>query len=321
MRERYAFIVSFVLAVIFACAFLFLTVEIPYRLNFLLRSYFPDLAFQIELIEKFLAQVRPVGYLCFIVVIALTVVGFAVGGRVSSLGFLMLFLPTFGYFAYSMFFLAGLGILRVIWAPLWDVSPDLLKLGDAVYVPVIILLYLFSLLGLDIRVPLSFLFIAAGLLTFFLAVLAWIFGKLKGEEVIDFWIYRFSRHPQYLGFLLWSYGVMLLATFTPYPRGGYFPEPSFPWLVSSLIVFCTAWREENQMIKEYGVKYSKYRESTPFMMPIPRVFSHIIAFPFKILTKKDSAENVRDIAYAFVIYFIILVGLSLLILKLNIPLR
>jgi protein-S-isoprenylcysteine O-methyltransferase Ste14 len=98
--------------------------------------------------------------------------------------------------------------------------------------------YLFGFLELDVRIPLSFLLMAAGLLTFFMAVLAWIFGKMKRKEIIDFWIYRFSRHPQYLGFLLWSYGVMLLATFTPFPRGGYFPEPSFPWLVSALIVFC-----------------------------------------------------------------------------------
>jgi len=135
MREQYALIVSSVLAAVFSCAFLFLTVEIPYRLNFLLRDYFPDLAFQFELIEKFLAQVRPIGYLCFMVVISLTVVGLAFGSKASSMGALALFLPTFGYFAYSMFFLAGLGILRVIWAPLWDVSPDLLKLGDVVYHP------------------------------------------------------------------------------------------------------------------------------------------------------------------------------------------
>jgi len=85
MREQYALIVSFVLAAVLACDFLFLTVEIPYRLNSLLRSYFPDLAFQFELIEKLLVQVRPIGYLCFIVVIALTVAGFAVGHRTSPL--------------------------------------------------------------------------------------------------------------------------------------------------------------------------------------------------------------------------------------------
>lgn len=265
MREQYALIVSSVLATVFACTFLFLTVEIPYRLNFLLRNYFPDLAFQFELIEKFLAQVRPIGYLCFIAVIALTVVGFAFGNKASSLGSFMFFLPTFGYFACSMFFLAGLGILRIVWAPLWDVSPDLLKLGDVVYVPAILLVYLFSLFRLDVRVPLSFLFIASGLLTFFMAVFTWMYGKLRGKELVDFWIYKFSRHPQYLGFLLWSYGVMLLATFTPYPRGGYFPEPSFPWLVSALIVFCVAWSEEIQMTKKHGEDYLKYQENTPFM--------------------------------------------------------
>ena len=321
MSRKHAFIASVALSTVFAFAFLFLTIEVPVRLNHLLRSYFPDLGFQQELIEEFIAQVRPLGYLCFIAVTVLAILGLTLKSRLSQLGSIIFFLPTFGYFAYSMFFLAGLGILRVLWMPLWDFSPELLKLGDVVYVPAEILIYLFALLGLDIRAPLSFLIMMAGLLIFFMAVSTWMFGKIRGKEIVDFWIYRFSRHPQYLGFLLWSYGLMLLATFTPFPRGGYFPEPSFPWLISALIVFCCAWKEEIQMMEKHGIKYSKYREQTSFLLPLPKIFSHIAALPLKIVIKRDYPKSNRDIVYAFTIYLIIFMGLSSLTLKLNMPLR
>ncbi|NIO37088.1 hypothetical protein GTO27_05230, partial [Candidatus Bathyarchaeota archaeon] len=51
-------------------------------------------------------------------------------------------------------------------------------------------------------------------------------GKFEKRKIYDFWIYKYSRHPQYLGFILWSYGVMLLTALAPVPRGGYQPEPS-----------------------------------------------------------------------------------------------
>jgi hypothetical protein len=48
------------------------------------------------------------------------------------------------------------------------------------------------------------LFIALGLLIFILGVLAWFYARLEKKGTADFWIYRFSRHPQYLGWIVWS---------------------------------------------------------------------------------------------------------------------
>jgi len=320
VSKKYTFAVSIVLSVLFTFAFLFLTVEIPLRVGYLLKDYFPDLGFQTEAIKAFLNRVRLIGYLCLGTVIALIIIGFAVKGRLAFLGSLTLFLPTFGYFAHSMFFLAGIGILRVLWMTFFDITPELLKLGDIIYVPAIIIMYLFRPLGLDVRIPLSFLFMALGLLILFLGVSAWTFGKIAGKKIIDFWIYRYSRHPQYLGFILWSYGVMLLATFTPFPRGGYFPEPSFPWLISALIIICVGLMEETQMVERYN-EYSKYRNNVPFMLPIPNALSNMITFPFRILTRKEFPENRRDVIYIFILYSAIFTGLSLLFLMLKVPLR
>ncbi len=115
--------------------------ETPRAVNSVLSAYFPDYGWgEFELVERFMGYVRPVGYLCLIAVVFLIVVGFATGrGSLSSLGAVAFFLPTFGYFASSMFFLAGIGVLRVLWIPFWDSYVKLLKLGDIAYIPYMII--------------------------------------------------------------------------------------------------------------------------------------------------------------------------------------
>jgi len=91
--------------------------------------------------------------------------GFVIGRRrLTLLGALSLYLPVFGSFAFSMFFLAGTGILRILWLPMLDASPAILKLGGIVYLPYIALVALFRLLGIDAWVPLSFIVMGAGAL-------------------------------------------------------------------------------------------------------------------------------------------------------------
>ena len=308
------------LAIVFTLALTFATVEVPRAISYILSAYFPDFGFEFELIEEFMRHVRPIGYACLVVVIAIIIVGFMTGRRsLSSLGSIAFFLPTFGYFALSMFFLAGVGILRVLWIPFWDSSTNLLKLGDIVYLPYMTLVYPFALIEVDIRTSLAFLAIGSGLLTFFLGTIAWFYGKFEKREIIDFWIYNYSRHPQYLGFLIWSYGVMLLATLSPFPRGGYNPGPSLPWLISALIVICVALTEEIEMTKKYCERYSKYQGSAPFMLPLPKFISSVMTAPIRILFKKNLPENGKEVICTFVVYSVILVLLSLPFLLLNWP--
>lgn len=186
------------LAIVFTLALTFATIELPRAINNVLSAYFPDFGHNVELIEQFVIYVRPIGYACLVIVIALVIFGFVTGRRgLSSLGSIAFFLPTFGYFALYMFFLAGVGIMRALWLPFWDSSTNLLKLGDIVYLPYMIVVYPFAVLGVDVRTSLAFFAVGAGLLIFFLGTIAWLFGKSEGREVIDFWIYKYSRHPQY----------------------------------------------------------------------------------------------------------------------------
>ena len=313
-----------ILAIVFTMALAFATVEAPRLISRLIPAFFPDYnpAIEFELIEELMVYLRPIGYVCALAVIALTIVGFKTGReRLSSLGSIALFLPTFGYYVTGMFFLTGIGILRILWIPFWDTSSSfsIFKLGDIAYVPYMILVYPFALLGTDIRVLLSYLALGSGLLIFLLGTLTWFYGRSEGRKIVNLWIYRYSRHPQYLGFIIWSYGVMLLATLSPFPRGGYNPAPSLPWMISALIIVCVASKEEIEMTKRHGEEYLEYQSSAPFMLPLPRLASSIVTTPTRLLCKKNLPETGREIAYTFLVYTAILTVLSLPFLLLNWP--
>ena len=302
------------MAVVFTLALTFVTLEIPYVISNILRAYFPDMSqwAEPERVEEFLRIARPIGYACLAVVLSLIVAGFIKGKKgLSSIGSIAFFIPTFGYFAASMFFLAGAGVLRALWMPFLDSSIDLLKLGDVVYLPYTIIAHPFRLIGVDIGEPLSTLVIGVGIFVFILGTITWFYGKFERREIFDFWIYKYSRHPQYLGFLIWSYGIMLLASFSPVPFGGLNPGASFPWLITALIVICVALREEIKMVKLYGKSYSRYRENSPFMLPLPKFISSAITAPIRILFKSNLPKSGKEIIYTFAVYLLILVLLSL----------
>lgn len=320
--RRSGLLISSSLTIVFTIALTFATIELPRLFNNMLSQLFPDIHPYIEpeLIEEFLRMVRPFGYASLLVVIALIAVGFKTGKRsLYKLGSLAFFLPVFGSFASQMFFLAGIGILRVLWLPFWEVSPNLMKLGDIAYLPYMILVYPFSRVGLDIRLGLAYLDIGIGLMVFLLGTFTWLQAKFNDVDVVDFWIYRYSRHPQYLGYIIWSYGVMLIATLYPVPRGGINPGPSLPWLVSALMIVCIALNEENTMTRVHSEDYQKYRSSAPFMIPLPGFISKAVTAPLKKFYQVKTPRNSWEILYLFVIYFGVLMLLSLPFYLLNFP--
>jgi protein-S-isoprenylcysteine O-methyltransferase Ste14 len=255
-------------------------------------------------------NVRLVGFASLALVVVLTVMGLVTQRRgLASLGGLTLFLPTFGYFVIHMSFLAGLQILKVLWLPFWG---DWVKLGDIAYLPYMLLVYPLSLLGVDIRRPLAYFLTDAGLLIFALGVLAWLYARLRRKGTADFWLYRLSRHPQYLGWILWSYGLMLLAAqrrdCAPWHTN---PGASLPWLLSTLAIVCVALGEEIRMVREHGEEYEAYRADVPFLLPLPRIVSTAFRAPLRLLLGKERPESGRELFLTFVIYATILIVLSL----------
>jgi hypothetical protein len=53
------------------------------------------------------------------------------------------------------------------------------------------------------------------------------------------------------------------------------------------------------------------------MLPIPEVLSRAVTAPFRILTGKELPERRREVLYAFLIYCIVLLALSLPFLTLK----
>ncbi len=311
-----------VLALVFTVALTFATVELPRLLTILFSRVgcIPDVDPGIapEIVEEFMKIARPIGYACLAAIVILIIAGFIMKRKnLSSLGVLFFFLPTFGYFAGSMFFLAGLGILRITWIPFWEIN--LVNFGDIVYLPYVIPTYLFHFIRIDIRMPLAVAATGAGFFIFLLGTIAWFRGKAEKKETVTCWIYKYSRHPQYLGYIIWSYGVMLMASQAGITWGGSNPGASLPWLISTIIVFCIALAEEGSMSRRDRDTYLKYKEAAPFMFPVPKILASLATAPIRLLFGKNQPETKKEIIGTFAVYTLIFVLLSLPFVLLNWP--
>jgi len=310
------------LAVVFTVALTFATLQLPVILGAWLSKYFPDIhpIMEPERVAEFMTVARPIGYACLAVIAILIVAGIVTGKRkLSIFGSFAFFLPTFGYFFASMFFLAGLGILRVLFIPFWDPSVNLMNFGDISYLPYMALVYPFWLGGVDIREALAWIAIGVGLFIFVLGTITWFYGKAQKRKTVDFWIYRYTRHPQYLGFIIWSYGVTLFAAQQPVPMGGSNPGASLPWLLTSLVIICIALTEENEMRKEDNEAYLQYMVRAPFMFRIPKFVSAVATLPTKLVLKKNRPETGKELVATFAVYATLLVLLSSLFVFLGWP--
>jgi HEAT repeat protein/protein-S-isoprenylcysteine O-methyltransferase Ste14 len=313
----YGFLLT-LLAIIFTIGLTFASLELPRLLDsFLHRNVdFLDVAtgsgaesdYKTELYLGHY-HLRLIGYCCLALIIILIAVGFITGkSGLSSAGAVFLFLPVFGHFALTMFFLGGLGFMRLIWMPFLDVSFDVLRLGDIVYLPYRMFLDLSSLVGVSIRRELPYVITGIGLLLFMLGTLAWLYSKVQKKRVADFWVYRISRHPQYLGWIVWSYGIM----FMPGPNMKRSSEisNSLPWLLMSMTIIGVAMLEELKMSRERGEEYESYYRRTPFLMPLPRFVSKIFSIPLWLFYRKWRPERKREIVVVIAFYTVLCIVLS-----------
>jgi protein-S-isoprenylcysteine O-methyltransferase Ste14 len=263
-------------------------------------------------LDSFMASkhVRIIGWICVALIILLALVGLITEKRgLASLGSIGFILPIYAYFVMHMSFLAGLGILTSLWLPFWG---DLVKLGDIAYLPYMLLVYPFSLFGLDIRRFVAGALSSLGLLVFVLGVLAWFYARFQKKGTADFWIYRFTRHPQYLGWILWSYGLMVSVSLrrdTVLQDTN--PGASLPWMISTLIIVCIALSEEVRMRREHGTEYERYASRAPFMLPLPRFLARLISAPFRLVLRKDWPTTGWDLIWTFAIYISVVALLSL----------
>ncbi|MCX8204630.1 MAG: DUF1295 domain-containing protein [Candidatus Nezhaarchaeota archaeon] len=292
--------VAVMLSAVFTAALFYLTFDATRALDEALHVYFPEVFFDSEAAEKMLSTLRPIGYTALATTITLMALGFAARKRsLALLGSLAIYLPTFGYFAFAMFLLAGLGALRALWLPMLELSPTTLKLGCIAYLPFTSIPSA-PLIGVVIT--------CLGLFVSTLGTATWLYGRFRGHELVDFWIYKYSRHPQYLGFILWSYGLLIYVSYKPYVRGAFTTPPALIWLISTMVVMGVALLEEMEMTKKHRERYGEYCRRTPFMMPLPKPLAKVIEAPMKVIG--GWPKSVKGIIATLALYTAILIAIS-----------
>ncbi|MBN2206548.1 MAG: HEAT repeat domain-containing protein [Candidatus Aminicenantes bacterium] len=311
-------VVLILLALVFTIGLTFASLELPRLLDGILARTIdtPDVATGLDAASKYktdlylrATRLRPIGYACLAFVLVLIVIGFVTEKTGwTSAGAIALFLPVFGHFAATMFFLGGLGFLRLLWLPALDASFGLFRLADIIRLPYEAFRAAWSWAGLTRLLHPAAAITGLGLLVFFLGTLTWFYARSRKTVVADLWIYRLSRHPQYLGWIIWSYGILNL------PAGRikicYELSNSLPWLLSTMIIVGVAMLEELKMGRACGRVYDAYRLKTPFLIPMPRVLVRASGLPVRLLFKKPYPDRKREIAAVLALYTVLILGMS-----------
>ena len=311
-----------ILAIVFSTGLIFAFIELPRLLDAGLQSRFSFPQFDqgeggnSDLkTEMFIdgLHLRWIGYGSLLLIVGLIIFGYTTRRSGWALaGALGLFIPVFGQFALSMFFLAGLGFLRVGWLPFLEVSSlDLLDLGKVIYVPYWILMWFFELFKWNAHNFLTWFFMGSGALLFTWGVLLWFRSRYGGQKVASAWIYKISRHPQYVGWILWSYGFILFTPFINDMKKSWAVPSSLPWLLMTMTIVGICMMEEIKMLEITRGDYQQYRKSSPFLVPLPRWLNRIIGWPGRLVTKGKYPAQRSQVLWIVLIYTAIFMALSL----------
>ena len=84
----------------------------------------------------------------------------------------------------------------------------------------------------------------------------------RPEKVISTGIYSKIRHPQYFGAVLSHLGISILLS-------SFYSLLSTPLII--FIIYLMSWKEEKELIKEFGKEYKDYKENVPMLIPRLRV--------------------------------------------------
>jgi protein-S-isoprenylcysteine O-methyltransferase Ste14 len=309
------------LAVVFVIGLTYASVELPLLLSGALMEHLDapgfDPTYHQEETEAFIGalHLRLIGTLGLLFTVVMIVIGLIAERRgLAAAGAILFFLPVFGHFAASMFFLAGLAILRVVWLPILDVSHDLLALGDVVYLPYAAVVYPCVVAGFDFRDQLPWIVMAIGISIFVGSTYTWFFARAAGRGVAESWLYRWSRHPQYFGWIVWSYGLLIYVlrhSELYHFKISWGMPSSLPWLLSTLIIVGVAMIEEIKMAEIEGEAYTTFRDRTPFLVPLPSWLKTTIAAPIRLVIRRPWPVNGVQVAAVIGVYAAILILASI----------
>lgn len=86
-----------------------------------------------------------------------------------------------------------------------------------------------------------------------------IFGQVRNNpEVIDTSVFNIVRHPIYLGSILFYLGLIILTSSI---------ASSIIWVFIVIFYYYISRYEEKLLLNEFGIKYKKYMERVPMLIP------------------------------------------------------
>ena len=80
----------------------------------------------------------------------------------------------------------------------------------------------------------------------------------RPEKVITTGLYSRMRHPQYTGAILSHIGITFLLS-------SFYSLLATPLVI--LINYILCWKEENELVREFGEDYENYQKSVPMFLP------------------------------------------------------
>ncbi len=80
----------------------------------------------------------------------------------------------------------------------------------------------------------------------------------RPDKLVTTGLYGVVRHPQYLAGILGHFGVSLLLS----SRDSLLATP-----VVLIVVYILCWKEERELVKEFGRQYVKYQKEVPMFIP------------------------------------------------------
>ncbi len=80
----------------------------------------------------------------------------------------------------------------------------------------------------------------------------------RPEKIITTNIYTRIRHPQYFGAILSHLGISILLS-------SLFSLILTPIII--LLIYLMSWKEEKELLKEFGIEYKDYKKKVPMLIP------------------------------------------------------
>lgn len=103
--------------------------------------------------------------------------------------------------------------------------------------------------------------VVVGSAIFLIAFISWMLNLKRSGDLITTGIYRFLRHPQYLGIILLSLGLTIRSLR---------PISLIAWVTLLTGYLILASLEERSLLKVYGRRYEDYSKRAVFLIPFLR---------------------------------------------------